>query len=62
LIWQSYFDEFTLRYISASQEWWGEPLISPLGKQRQVDLCEFKASLAYKANSKRARAAQKNPF
>ena len=27
---------------------------------RQVDLCEFKASLVYRANSRTARAAQKN--
>jgi hypothetical protein len=29
--------------------------------QRLVDICEFKASLVYKASSKTARATQRNP-
>ena len=29
--------------------WWCTPLIPALGRQRQVDLCEFKASLVYKS-------------
>jgi hypothetical protein len=37
------------------------PLIPALGKQRQADLCEFKASLVYRADSRTARAIQKNP-
>ena len=36
-------------------------LISALGRQRQVDLCEFKSSLVYKASSRIARATQRNP-
>jgi hypothetical protein len=28
--------------------WWHTPLILTFGRQKQVDLCEFKASLAYK--------------
>jgi hypothetical protein len=28
--------------------WWCTPLISALRRQRQEDLCEFKASLIYK--------------
>ena len=31
------------------------PLIPALGKQRQVDLCEFKASLVYQVSSRIAR-------
>ena len=31
------------------------PLIPALGRQRQVDLCEFKASLVYRACSRTAR-------
>ena len=29
--------------------------------QRQADLCEFEASLVYKASSRTARATQRNP-
>jgi hypothetical protein len=35
------------------------PLISALGRQRE--LCEFKASLVYKASSGTARVMQRNP-
>jgi hypothetical protein len=27
--------------------WWHTPLVPAFGKQKQVDLCEFKASLVY---------------
>ena len=38
------------------------PLIPALGRQRQMDLCEFKASLVYKVSSKTARTvSQRNP-
>ena len=33
-----------------------------LRRQRQEDLCEFEASLYYRASSRTARATQKNPF
>ena len=33
-----------------------------LGRQSQVDLCEFEASLVYKAGSRKARATQRNPI
>ena len=36
--------------------WWRRPLILALGRQRQVDLCEFKASLVYRASSRTAEA------
>nr|XP_048293660.1 complex III assembly factor LYRM7 isoform X1 [Myodes glareolus] len=29
-------------------QWWSMPLIPALGRQRQVDLCEFKTSLVYR--------------
>ena len=32
-----------------------------LRRQRQIDLCEFEASLIYKASSRTAMAIQKNP-
>jgi hypothetical protein len=35
-------------------------LISARVRQRQADLCEFKASLVYRANSKVARGKQRN--
>ena len=37
------------------------PLIPALGRQRQADLCEFKASLVYIVSSRPARATQGNP-
>ena len=36
-------------------------LIPALGRQRQEELCEFKASLVYKGSSRMARATQRNP-
>ena len=40
--------------------WWSTPLIPALGKQRQVDLYEFEASLVYRASCRTARAIQRN--
>jgi hypothetical protein len=37
------------------------PLIPALGKQRQVDLCEFKPILVYRVSSKTDKATQRNP-
>jgi hypothetical protein len=37
------------------------PLISALGRQRQVDLSEFEASLVCSMSSRTARAIQRNP-
>ena len=36
------------------------PLIPALGRQRQVDLCEFKASRVYKLSFRTIKATQKN--
>jgi 3-polyprenyl-4-hydroxybenzoate decarboxylase len=36
-------------------------LIPAFRRQRQVDLCEFQASLIYTVNSRTARAIQRNP-
>ena len=33
-------------------QWWHTPLIPALGRQRQLDLCEFKASLVFRASSR----------
>jgi hypothetical protein len=39
-----------------ARRWWCTPLIPALGRQWQVDLCEFEASLVYRA----AKATQRN--
>ena len=44
-----------------SWAWWHVPLISALGRQRQVDLCEFKAIMVYRVISRPAKATQRNP-
>jgi hypothetical protein len=36
------------------------PLIPELGRQRQVDLCVFEASLVYRVSSRTVRATQRN--
>lgn len=38
--------------------WWRMPLIPEIGRQRQVDVCEFKASLANIIIFRVARAAR----
>jgi hypothetical protein len=42
-------------------QWWHMPLIPPFGRQRQVDFCEFDASLVYRASLRTVRATQRNP-
>jgi hypothetical protein len=37
------------------------PLIPALRRQRQVELCEFEASMTCRLISRRAKATQKNP-
>jgi hypothetical protein len=39
--------------------WWQTPLILALGRQREVDLCEFKANLGYRSTSRTARLHKK---
>ena len=46
--------------VHRDMEWWHMPLT--LRRQRQVGLCEFKASLVYKMSSRMARATQRNPI
>ena len=38
-----------------------QPLIPALRRQRQADLCEFDASLVYRAASRTVRATQRKP-
>jgi hypothetical protein len=40
---------------NVSWEWWCMSLILALRRPRQGDLCEYEASLVYKANSRTAR-------
>jgi len=42
-------------------QWWCTPLIPAFRRQWQVDLCEFKASLNYRASSRTAEVTQRNP-
>jgi hypothetical protein len=47
--------------MSGTDWWWWIPLISALRRQRLTDLCEFKASLVYRARSETAKATQRKP-
>ena len=57
---------FTVKITYISQEsltgwwWWHMPFIPALGRQGQVDLCEFEASLVYGVSSRTVRATQRN--
>ena len=44
----------TYSKIPYCQAWWCTPLIPAHGRKRQVDLCEFKASLLYRVSSRPA--------
>jgi hypothetical protein len=48
------------KMLYASQLWLSMPLIPVLGKQRQENLCEFKASLVYIESSRTTRATWKD--
>ena len=42
-------------------QWWHVHLIPSPRRQRHAELCEFKASLVYRARCRIARATQRNP-
>ena len=46
------------RFIAG--QWWHRPLIPALRRQRWVGLCEFKASLVYRASLRTAKTTQRN--
>ena len=48
-------------YIKIRQVWWHTPFIPALGRQRQANLCEIKASLVYRVSSRTSRTTQRNP-
>jgi hypothetical protein len=50
----------TLKTVVVTQAVMVHTLMPALGKQRQINLCEFKASLVYRVNSKTAKATQRN--
>lgn len=37
-------------FCDYSQAWWHTPVMPALQRQRQVDLCDFKANLVYRVN------------
>ena len=51
---------FALKKIYAGW-WWHIPLIPALRRQRHVDLCEFEASLVYRASSRTGSIATEKP-
>lgn len=46
--------------LKTTWAWWDTPLMAASGRQRQVELCEFEASLTYRVNSRTARATQRD--
>jgi hypothetical protein len=43
-----------------NQTWWHRPLAPALGRQRQVDFCEFEDSLVYIVSPRTAKAMYKD--
>jgi hypothetical protein len=41
--------------------WWYMLIVLALERKREVDICEFKVSLIYRAISRTAKATQRNP-
>ena len=50
-----------MKLTKQSQAWQHTPLVPALRRQRQVDLCEIKASLVYRASLRTVRDTQRNP-
>ena len=52
--------ESVVNRVDSSGAWWRTPLIPALGRQKQEDLCELKASLVYRVSSRTVRTTQRN--
>ena len=44
-----------------ARQWWRKPLIPALRRKRQADVCEFEASLVYRASSRTGSEATEKP-
>ena len=49
-------------FLVLERQWWCTPLILVLRRQKQVDLCEFKASLVYRVSSRTVRTVIQRNF
>ena len=56
----NFFSYYCLKTITVAWQLWRTPLIPAFGRQRQVDLCEFEASLVYRVSSRTDRVTQRN--
>ena len=48
-----------VKSTGSAKWWWHMPLISALRRQRQEDLCEFKARVVYRESSRTDSIAEK---
>jgi hypothetical protein len=48
-------------FFKESGRRWHTPLVPALGRQRQVDLCEFEVSLVYRVSSRIVKAKRRDP-
>ena len=51
----------SIKISKPDRQWWCMPLIPALGREKQVDLCEFEASLVYRTSSRTGSKATEKP-